>query len=148
MNFIKSITTPPVYYKPKIWSAKTELLLKESQQKHQGILLFLNCFSNFCFKLHIVLEMLETRRKELEEELVRVEERANARVERVRERGNQKPQVGERDEELEELEAEIELYSMALGEDKDEDMELNPAEAVQGPLAFPKTELDVSMESG
>lgn len=91
--------------------------------------------------------MLETRRKELEEELVRVEERAKSRVERVRERGNQKPQAGERDEELEELEAEIELYSMALGEDKEDDMDLNPAESFQGPLQFPKPDLDVSMES-
>lgn len=47
MNFIKSITTPPVYYKPKIWSAKTELLLKESQQKHQGIFLQKLLFPNF-----------------------------------------------------------------------------------------------------
>ena len=65
--------------------------------------------------------MLETRRKELEEEFQRVEEKALARQERVRERGNQVVPASEQDEELEELEAEIEMYAVALGEEKDED---------------------------
>lgn len=94
--------------------------------------------------------MLETRRKELQEELTRVEEKANARLEKVRERGNQVTREGEHDEELEELDAEIEMYALALGEDKEEDMELNPAEAIQGPLTFPKPEPvdpNVSMDS-
>lgn len=84
--------------------------------------------------------MLDIRRKELEEELVRVEEKANARLEKVLERGNQPVQIKEQDEELEELEAEIEMYALALGEEKEEERELNPAEANQGPLNFPKSE--------
>jgi hypothetical protein len=64
--------------------------------------------------------MLDTRRKELEMEFERVEERAKARQDRVRERGNQVV-ASEQDEELEELEAEIEMYAIALGEEKDED---------------------------
>jgi hypothetical protein len=91
--------------------------------------------------------MLETRRKDLEEELVRVEEKANARLERVRERGNQVVPASEQDEELEELEAEIEMYALALGEDKEEDMELHPEEASQGPLNFPKHDPDEPMDS-
>lgn len=88
------------------------------------------------------------RRKELEEELVRVEERAHARMEKVRERGNQSAHItGEQDEELEELEAEIEMYALALGEEKEEDGEANPAEANQGPLNFPKVEQDEPMDS-
>lgn len=83
---------------------------------------------------------METRRKELDEELVRVEEKANARIERVRERANQVVPNTEQDQELEELEAEIEMYALALGEEKEEDMEINPAEASQGPLTFPKIE--------
>ena len=105
--------------------------------------------ANILFKLDGLFilnsEMLETRRKELEEELVRVEENAKAREERMREKGNQAPAIGERDADLEELEAEIELYALALGEEKDEDMELNPAEAIQGPLKFP--EPDEAMDS-
>lgn len=93
--------------------------------------------------LKLFAELLEIRRKELEEELVRVEEKANARIERVRERGNQVVPTNEQDQELEELEAEIEMYSLALGEEKEEDMEVNPAEASQGPLAFPKIETSV-----
>lgn len=91
--------------------------------------------------------MLETRRKELEEELVRVEEKATARLERVRERGTQVVPTGEQDAELEELEAEIEMYALALGEDKEEDTEINPQEAIQGPLTFPKPEPDEPMDS-
>nr|CAH0108035.1 unnamed protein product [Daphnia galeata] len=127
MKFIKLTTTPSLYYKPKIWTSKTEELLKESQRK--------------------LKEMLETRRKDLEEELVRVEEKANARLERVRERGNQVVPASEQDEELEELEAEIEMYALALGEDKEEDMELHPEEASQGPLNFPKHDPDEPMDS-
>ena len=84
--------------------------------------------------------MLETRRRELEEEFKRVEDRANARVERVRERGNQVVPINEQDEELEELEAEIEMYAIALGDDKNEDF-LNPSmENSSGPLIFPKAD--------
>jgi hypothetical protein len=36
MKFIKLMTTPPLYYKPKIWTSKTEELLKESQRKLKG----------------------------------------------------------------------------------------------------------------
>lgn len=99
--------------------------------------------------MKLFAELLEIRRKELEEELIRVEEKANARIERVRERGNQVVPTNEQDQELEELEAEIEMYSMALGEEKEEDMEVNPAEASQGPLAFPKieTSADEPMDS-
>lgn len=94
-----------------------------------------------------MIEMLETRRKELEEELVRVEQKASARLERVRERGSQVVPAGEQDAELEELEAEIEMYALALGEEKEEDMELNPEEASQGPLTFPKHDPDEPMDS-
>ena len=91
--------------------------------------------------------MLETRRRELEEEFQRVEDKAKARVERVRERGNQVVPTNEQDEELEELEAEIEMYAIALGEDKDEDF-LNPSvETSSGPLIFPKTDKDETMET-
>ncbi|KAI9552078.1 hypothetical protein GHT06_022415 [Daphnia sinensis] len=127
MKFIKLSSMPPLYYKPKIWTAKTEELLKESQRK--------------------LKEMLETRRKELEEELVRVEDKANARLERVRERGTQVAPVAEQDEELEELEAEIEMYALALGEEKEEDMDLHPEEASKGPLTFPKHDPDEPMDS-
>ncbi len=71
--------------------------------------------------LHYQTEMLEARRKELEDEFERVEDRAKARQDRVRERGTQVVPAAEQDEELEELEAEIEMYAIALGEDKDED---------------------------
>lgn len=98
-------------------------------------------------KLLILLEMLETRRKELEEELVRVEDKANARLERVRERGTHVVPVAEQDEELEELEAEIEMYALALGEEKEEDMDLHPEEASKGPLTFPKHDPDEPMDS-
>ena len=70
--------------------------------------------------------MLASRRKELEEEFQRVEEKAQARLERVRERGNQVVPASEQDEELEELEAEIEMYAIAMGEDKDEDFPGHP----------------------
>lgn len=36
MKFIKLTTTPPLYYKPKVWTPKTEELLKESQRKLKG----------------------------------------------------------------------------------------------------------------
>jgi len=101
MNFIQLSTQPTIYYKPKIWSTKTEELLEESRRK--------------------LKEMLEARRKELEDEFERVEDRAKARQDRVRERGTQVVPAAEQDEELEELEAEIEMYAIALGEDKDED---------------------------
>jgi len=140
LKFIQSSTQPLLYYKPKIWTAKTEALLQQSQQK--------------------LKEMLETRRRELEEEFQRVEDRANARVERVRERGNQVVPMNEQDEELEELEAEIEMYAIALGEYKDEDSMLNPSVEGSssggggggggggGPLIFPKAEeKDETMET-
>merc|ERR1712071_602147 len=85
LKFIQSTVEPALYYKPKMWTAKTEALLQQSQEK--------------------LKEMLETRRRELEEEFKRVEDRANARVERVRECGNQVVPINVQDEELEELEA-------------------------------------------
>ncbi|XP_046631631.1 pinin-like [Daphnia pulicaria] len=127
MKFIKLTTTPPLYYKPKVWTPKTEELIKESQRK--------------------LKEMLETRRKELEEELLRVEEKAIARLERVRERGYRVAPASEQDAELEELEAEIEMYALALGEEKEEDMELHPEKVSQGPLTFPKHDPDEPMDS-
>jgi len=127
LKFIQSSTQPLLYYKPKIWTPKTEALHQQSQQK--------------------LKEMLETRRRELEEEFQRVEDRAKARVERVRERGNQVVPMNEQDEELEELEAEIEMYAIALGEDKNEDF-LNPSmESSGGPLIFPKTDKDETMDT-
>lgn len=91
--------------------------------------------------------MLETRRKELEEELLRVEEKAIARLERVRERGYRVAPASEQDAELEELEAEIEMYALALGDEKEEDMELHPEKVSQGPLTFPKHDPDEPMDS-
>ena len=149
MKFIKLNSTPPLYYKPKTWTPKTEALLQESQRQLKGkcsssyLEYFISCLINY----FIHVEMLETRRKELEEELVRVEEKATARLERVRERGTQVVPTGEQDAELEELEAEIEMYALALGEDKEEDTEINPQEAIQGPLTFPKPEPDEPMDS-
>ena len=147
MKFIKLNTTPPLYYKPKIWTSKTEELQQESQRKLKGIHVTVCALYDVSYNLPNLLEMLETRRKELEEELVRVEEKANARLERVRERGSQVVPANEQDAELEELEAEIEMYALALGEEKEEDMELNPEEASQGPLTFPKHDPDETMDS-
>ena len=136
-----------MYYKPKIWTSKTEELQQESQRKLKGIHVTVCALYDVSYNLPNLLEMLETRRKELEEELVRVEEKANARLERVRERGSQVVPANEQDAELEELEAEIEMYALALGEEKEEDMELNPEEASQGPLTFPKHDPDETMDS-
>merc|ERR1712071_624898 len=82
LKFIQSTVEPALYYKPKMWTAKTEALLQQSQEK--------------------LKEMLETRRRELEEE--------------------------------------IEMYAIALGDDKNEDF-LNPSmENSSGPLIFPKAD--------
>ena len=92
--------------------------------------------------------MLDTRRKELEEEFQRVEERAKLRLERIRERGNQVVPISEQDEELEELEAEIEMYAIALGEDKDEDFLNSSSMDTSGPLVFPKQDVkDEAMDA-
>ena len=220
LKFIQSSTQPLLYYKPKIWTPKTEALHQQSQQKLKGTLWFhlhenilfcndekmewvsyenpvkgfqfivepsLGMIISFIFlsshthydigneidssgsdlisltfknpinvslccccvanKTGVGAEMLETRRRELEEEFQRVEDRAKARVERVRERGNQVVPMNEQDEELEELEAEIEMYAIALGEDKNEDF-LNPSmESSGGPLIFPKTDKDETMDT-
>lgn len=45
MKFIRTNSTPPLYYKPKKWNSKSEELLKESQRKLKGNVLGIISFN-------------------------------------------------------------------------------------------------------